>query len=260
VDASDFIQRYDRLILDPLMAEYYGHSGFFNVGYWPRSTSTQADASEKLVAELSSRMTPAPGRILDAACGLGATTQDLNRRYPQARVIGINVSASQLRRCGDASPNLAFMLMDATRLAFPDGAFDDVLCVEAAFHFNTRETFLREAWRVLKPRGRLVLSDILFASTDKVGAWMVPEANGVTDIASYTALYARAGFEDVRVCDATGQCWSAYCRHVIAWIRRRFDAHLIDERTFHTYTVRFQGLLESALGHYLWVSATRPSL
>jgi ubiquinone/menaquinone biosynthesis C-methylase UbiE len=45
--------------------------------------------------------------------------------------------------------------MDAARLAFADAQFDAVICVEAAFHFDTRAAFLREALRVLKPAGAL---------------------------------------------------------------------------------------------------------
>ncbi|MEM1071073.1 MAG: methyltransferase domain-containing protein, partial [Planctomycetota bacterium] len=45
----------------------------------------------------------------------------------------------------------SFEVMKAEALAFEDAAFDNVICVEAAFHFETRLDFFREALRVLKP-------------------------------------------------------------------------------------------------------------
>jgi ubiquinone/menaquinone biosynthesis C-methylase UbiE len=41
--------------------------------------------------------------------------------------------------------------MDAVEMDFADHSFEQIICVEAAFYFNTRRQFLQEAWRVLKP-------------------------------------------------------------------------------------------------------------
>ena len=41
-------------------------------------------------------------------------------------------------------PGRHFLQMDAARMAFDEASFDVVLCVEAAFHFDTRRDFLRE--------------------------------------------------------------------------------------------------------------------
>ena len=53
--------------------------------------------------------------------------------------------------------------MSATELKFADESFDNIICVEAAFHFVTRKKFLKAAFRMLKPRGQIVLPDVLSA-------------------------------------------------------------------------------------------------
>ena len=89
-------------------------------------------------------------------------------------------------------------------LDFPKPQFDAVICVEAAFHFNTRDIFLREALRILKPRGSLVLSDMLFREFLLPFAeyGQVPRVNLVPDIANFRTRLEAAG-------DAFFERWKA---------------------------------------------------
>ena len=82
------------------------------------------------------------------------------------------------------------------------------MCLEAAFHFNTRERFLAEAWRVLRPGGFLALSDLLMAP----GALLAPAENYLPDGAAYADLLERCGFHDVVVVDVTRETWRAFRR------------------------------------------------
>lgn len=212
---------YDQSMGGPLARRYYGDSGFFNYGYWTPTTTSQREASENLVEKLLSYLPTKQGTILDVACGLGATTRHLLRYYPASAVTGINISEAQLAQARQRAPGCTFLLMDAVNLQFPDATFDAVICVEAAFHFNTRDQFLREAYRVLKPGGWLTLSDILSPQpTSRTQRRLHRvEANYVPDLDTYRQRLVAAGFAQPQVVDATEACWGGFKRHLQRWPR-----------------------------------------
>src|SRR5262249_23353750 len=81
--------------------------------------------------------------------------------YAPEMITGINISDAQIADARARAPSCTFQVMNATELDFPDNHFDAVICIEAACHFDTRDKFLKEAHRVLKPGGSLALSDQL---------------------------------------------------------------------------------------------------
>lgn len=212
------IDGYDTAMRGPVIEAYYGSSDFYNFGFWAAETRTQSQASEALVARLLEFIPPERriGSILDVACGLGASSRHLLRHFEPSQVVGINVSEQQLARACQNAPGCTFLVMDATRLDFEDATFDNILCVEAAFHFDTREAFLREALRVLKPGGRLVHSDILMSKLPPatMKRTHIPDANAMTTADELEHALLAAGFASVEVVDATDTCWRPFLHSV----------------------------------------------
>lgn len=202
---------YDRFMGDPLQAAFFGNSGYYNYGYSTDVSLSQREACENLVEKLLEFIPEKHGAILDVACGQGASTRHLLAYYRPEDVTGINISDWQLEQARKNAPGCLFLNMDAVQLDFTDASFDAVICVESAFHFNTRERFLAEALRVLKPGGWLVLSDIL----GRVGK--DKKANALENPAAYKAMLSRLGFANPQVIDATEPCTRSCGRRLRRW-------------------------------------------
>ncbi|MDR2012552.1 MAG: class I SAM-dependent methyltransferase [Rhodanobacter sp.] len=104
------------------------------------------------------RLFAAGKRVLDAACGEGygsALLADV-----AAQVVGIDIDAATIAhaRARYARPRLDYACMDATRLDFPDYAFDLVVSFETLEHLAAQERLLAGFARVLSEDGVLVIS------------------------------------------------------------------------------------------------------
>jgi SAM-dependent methyltransferase len=223
---------YDRVMYRSLAVDAYEGSDFQNLGFWEPGTQSLPLACEGLVEKLLEMIPVKTGSILDVACGKGASTRQLLRYYSNDRITAVNLSLKQLSTGRENASRCDFLAMDAAKLAFAERSFDNILCVEAACHFNTREDFFRECHRILKPRGRVVFSDLLLSY------WMerwAPErrgANFVLDPVGYSRLCRRVGFSICETLDTTEECWVSYLRFYMRFLGEQYRARAITRRMY----------------------------
>ena len=98
------------------------------------------------------------GVALDAACGTGRIAALLAGRGH--RILGVDSSPDMLAKARERVPDGDFRPGDLTRLPFPDGSTDLVVCSLALTHAPSLEPVMAEFARVLRPGGHVVISDI----------------------------------------------------------------------------------------------------
>ncbi len=101
-----------------------------------------------------------PGeKILDLGCGNGRYFEYLKNK--KVNYFGIDVSDNLIKIAKNKYPGANFQVADALNLPFPDGFFDKVVGVAVFHHIPSvelRVSFLKEAKRILKPGGIIILT------------------------------------------------------------------------------------------------------
>lgn len=224
LEYNDRIRRFYAMHLSHEdQSQIFKGTEFWNWGYWTETTSSQNEASENLLELLMSFLPEKNGKILDVACGRGATTRHVLKSYDADNVMGVNISPEQIVACRERLPEVKFEEMDAADLKFEDNSFENIICVEAICHFNTRAKFLEEAMRVLKPGGHLVFSDSLLQADTPIQ----PDENYLETAEQYKAVGEAAGFERVEVFDTSEESWNRFAQfHFQTAIQRMQNGEL----------------------------------
>ncbi|MBQ6284164.1 MAG: bifunctional demethylmenaquinone methyltransferase/2-methoxy-6-polyprenyl-1,4-benzoquinol methylase UbiE [Bacteroidales bacterium] len=105
-------------------------------------------------------------RVLDVACGTGDFSIAIAKAVKKGEVIGVDISKEMLEvmRQKVLKNKLESIISqevgDGEALRFPDGSFDRVVNAFGIRNFEDRDKGLREALRVLKYGGRLVILEL----------------------------------------------------------------------------------------------------
>jgi len=101
------------------------------------------------------------GRVLDIGCGNGYLLSLLARRRPELRLFGLEMSelvANAGARTSAEGQPISFVRGSALNVPFADGHFDLVIMSEVVEHLKEPAVGLREARRLLKKGGTLLIT------------------------------------------------------------------------------------------------------
>lgn len=152
--AAAVARHYDEL--DRFYREVWGEH--VHHGLWRTGRESPPEAVEALIDHLAERLGLEPGqRACDIGCGYGATARRMAERFG-AHVTGLTISPVQAARAqafAAGNPAVEILCRDWLRNALPDAGFDRAWSIESSEHMEDKPRFFAEAFRVLRPGGRL---------------------------------------------------------------------------------------------------------
>lgn len=155
---------------------YYSRQNFHGIkgGYLNSGAAVSYDPitqyvlppNETIVRQgLLERIRVKPSRIIDLGCGTGSTTLMLKQAFPQAEVIGLDLSPYMLVRAEDKAKTAGLAIKwlhgNAEQTKLPAASFD-LVTISLLFHetpAQVTQTILQESFRLLQAGGEVVVLD-----------------------------------------------------------------------------------------------------
>ncbi len=99
-------------------------------------------------------------RLLDIGCGTGSLLKAISTHYPLVRMVGVDLSIEMLKAAFNKQiKRCSFIAGQVQRLPFHSKSFDIIVSCNAFHYWRRPEECLSEIARVLKPQGKIVITD-----------------------------------------------------------------------------------------------------
>lgn len=100
-------------------------------------------------------------RMIDLGCGMGATMRYALKHYKNVIAYGVTLSDFQIKQGNELlkGKNGIILKENYNNTSFQSNTFDSAIAIESFCHSGHNNNSLKEAYRLLKPGGKLVIAD-----------------------------------------------------------------------------------------------------
>lgn len=214
---KDVIDYYDHTRYDYRVAWDNSPTPAVHFGFYDESSDSHTNALMNTNRVLAEWINIQEGeKVLDAGCGKGGSSfwLALNKNV---EAIGITPVQSQIDDCNAQAKELnlmnqtSFVLADYCNTPFEDQSFDVVWACESLCHAQKKSDFYQEAYRVLKPGGRLIIAEYLRSKRPMeqeeeslllswLNRWAIQDIDTKEEHFNHANT---AGFQDIKIEDVT---------------------------------------------------------
>lgn len=205
-------------------ADYLAHVGTtFQAGFLNSGTASHSNVEHARRAGIA-----AGDLVLDAGCGVCGPAVDIAQAIAGVRIVGVTISMEQaaeargLIAAKALQQSVRTIVSDYHQLPFRAGVFDVVCLLESAVYTWDPDILLSEAFRVLRPGGRLYIKDVFCragtlseharADLDEFQAVFSCRIRTISDLESSAA---RVKFREIRGRDITPEISTLHARRAM---------------------------------------------
>jgi ubiquinone/menaquinone biosynthesis C-methylase UbiE len=139
--------------------------------------------------------------VADIGCGNGIQSLFIYKNYRPKHLTGIELNAQNIAIAKAAipeghGPGIQFIQDNAETLeSMQDHSTDIVICIESAFHYRDKQSFLQQVKRILRPGGRFLIADLILKPKSNLNAWEKKVAFNNWNEIQYEEGFINAGLQ-----------------------------------------------------------------
>ncbi len=153
-------------------------------------------------------------KVLDAGCGIGGSSLYLAKKIG-CSCTGISLSQKQIDKANRIAIAQSlhhlvdFKCMSYDHTAFENNSFDVIWGLESICYAEDKVAFVKEAYRLLKPGGRLIIADGMVTQFENnehptIKKWLLGwRVNFLESPDRFQSFFKNAGFKNIKYTDIT---------------------------------------------------------
>ncbi|MFK7782051.1 methyltransferase domain-containing protein [Psychroserpens sp.] len=252
---------------------HFGYYKLFKTNIFKRDTMLN-EMNNQVMKRL--KINSKKHRLVDLGCGMGATMRYALTHFKNLIAYGVTLSEFQLKHGNELleGKNGIIIKENYNNTSFQSNTFDSAIAIESFCHSGHDKKSIQEAYRILKPNGRLVIADALlkkevsqlypgskYAYKQLCNHWSLDK---LEQIDNYKQELEDLGFQNIRIEDISFRVAPSVFHVPFAIIgftlKKLWKTKSLKRESLHNLKGSFYALLSGlhikSFGYYL-ISATK---